>query len=317
MPNEFQLIEQFFRPLCAPEALGLKDDAACFRPPDGFDLVVTKDLLLEDVHFRKNDPPETIGHKALAVNVSDCVAKGASPHLYWLGLALPDTNKDEWPRRFSKGLEAAQTRFGCHLAGGDTTKSRGQLAISITLFGLVPTGEMIGRAGAKIGHDVYVTGTLGDGAFGLWCLENDELGYDHLISSYQQPNPAMEFGTKIIRVASASADVSDGLIADLGHIANASGLRIKVNKDQLFLSEQARILLHKREDLQWMQWSGGDDYQIVFTAASKHRKQIEEIARSTKTRISCIGHTEAGSGVQLLDKHGEIMQVTHKGYAHF
>lgn len=317
MPNEFKLIDQYFRPLCGPEALSLKDDAACFTPPDGFDLVITKDLLLEGVHFRSDDPVETIGGKALAVNVSDCVAKGATPHLYWLGLALPDGVDNVWLAKFSDGLNAAQSRYACHLAGGDTTKSPKQLAISITLIGLVPTGKMVGRGGAKIGDDVYITGTLGDGAFGLWCLENNELGFERLISSYRQPCPAVQLGARLTDVASASADVSDGLIADAGHIANTSGLQITLWKDRLPLSKQAGALLDKHEELEWMRWAGGDDYQIVFTAAKEHREKVDTIASSTKTQISRIGTTETGSGVQLLDKHGEILQVTHKGYTHF
>ena len=318
MPNEFELIEKYFLPLSGPEALSLKDDAACFTPPAGFDLVVTKDLLLEGVHFREQDPVASIASKALAVNVSDCVAKGAVPHLYWLGLAMPARPGDDWLASFSDGLRAAQQIFGCRLAGGDTTKTNGPLTISITLCGLVPSGMMLARSGARAGDDVYVTGTLGDGALGLWCLENNRAEFDSLVSAYREPQPAISVGVELANdIASAGADVSDGLIADVGHLARGSKVQITLYKDQLPLSQQAGQLLTEKPDLDWMQWAGGDDYQIVFTAAAKNREQINALASSTRTRISRIGTVEKGSGVQLLDKHGEIMQVRREGYIHF
>ncbi len=317
MAAEFDLISRYFRPLAGPEGLRLTDDAACVPQKKSVDSIVTKDLLIEGVHFRTQDPVDLIARKALAVNVSDCIAKGATPRLYWLGLALPRGTNDAWLTSFSSGLAAAQQEFGCSLAGGDTTATTGPIVISVTLMGTIPAGQMIPRSGASEGDDIYVSGTLGDSALGLWCLENNELDKFELISAYQRPNPPVLFGQSLKGVASAAADVSDGLIADAGHIAAASSVGMVIWQDKLPISTQATEVLQSSPDLWPRIWAGGDDYQIVFTAPMTARGKITSLAGETGSRISLIGKVSVGQGVQLLDQAGEIVQVASGGYTHF
>lgn len=317
MAGEFDLIAKYFKPLAGPEGLGLADDTACLAGLYNHDLIVTKDILVENVHFRSDDPVELIAHKALAVNISDCIAKGAKPKLYWLGLALPASKGEDWVRRFCDGLKDAQEAFGCVLAGGDTTRTVGPVVLSITLLGTVPNGQMIKRVGAKVNDDIYITGTLGDAALGLWCLENGKNEEKQLISAYQKPMPPFMFGQKLAGIANGSADVSDGLIADIGHIAASSGAGMRIEKEKLPLSKHADRLLQSVPDLWPKIWSGGDDYQIVFTASRKYRAKIKTLAIETRTQVTKIGEASTTPGVQLLDKDGKIVQVAAGGYTHF
>lgn len=317
MPGEFDIIKRFFAPLCGPEALGLTDDAALLKPPTGYDMVVTTDTLIEGVHFRPQDPVELIAHKVLAVSVSDCVAKAAKPAHYFLSLSLPDAMSEHWLTAFSAGLSSAQSLFGCSLSGGDTTRSPGQLVITITLVGLVKTGDMVRRTGAQSGDNVYVTGTLGDAAFGLWCLQEDDGRFPLLVEAYQKPLPPWQFGINLASWASSSADISDGLIADCGHIADASGILIELVQKKLPVSQQANELLGRTQSKKHLIWSGGDDYQIIFTAGAAQHANILDMAMNTNTRVTCIGAVKTGSGVHLLDSEGETVQVTSGGYTHF
>ncbi len=317
MADEFDLISRYFKPLAGPEGLGLTDDAACVPQANAVDSIVTKDLLIEGIHFRTQDPVDLIARKALAVNVSDCVAKGAVPYLYWLGLALPKRTNHTWLTSFSSGLAAAQRDFGCSLAGGDTTATTGPVVISITLMGTISAKQMILRSGASEGDDIYVSGTVGDAALGLWCLENNELDKSELITAYQQPSPPVLFGQRLKGLASASADISDGLLADAGHIASASNVGMAIWQNKLPLSTQAAEVLQSNPDMWSCIWAGGDDYQIVFTAPPAAREKITSLANETGSRISLVGKVSAGQGVQLLDRAGEIVQVASGGYTHF
>ncbi len=317
MTGEFDLISTYFSPLAGPEGLKLIDDAACIPASSSDDIIVTKDMLVESVHFRSLDQAKSIAYKALAVNISDCVAKGAKPYLYWLGLALPNSIDEDWIRDFSTGLGEAQATFDCQLAGGDTTSTAGPTVISITLLGTVPKGQMIKRSGARVGDDVYVTGTLGDAALGLWCLENDRPEKSALIAAYQKPSPPVIFGQAVRDLASSSADVSDGLIADAGHIATASGVGVVLRQIDLPVSADARQLLQTEPGLWPKVWAGGDDYQIVFTASVKLREQLCRLAQQSATSVTRIGTISAGPGVQLLDQDGQTVQVTSGGFTHF
>ncbi len=317
MAGEFDLISTYFSPLAGPEGLGLIDDAACFSTSSSEDIIVTKDMLVEDVHFRGQDLAKMIGYKALAVNISDCIAKGAKPYLYWLGLALPNNTGEDWIREFSAGLNGAQATFDCKLAGGDTTAITGPKVISITLMGKVPKGQMIKRSSAMVGDDVYVTGTLGDAALGLWCLKNDRPQASGLIAAYQKPSPPVAFGQAIRGLANSSADVSDGLIADVGHIAKASGVGAVLHQNYLPVSADAYQLLETHPSLWPKVWTGGDDYQTVFTAPSGLQNEFSRLAEGLETRVSLIGEVTAGQGIQLLDQDGQTVQVTSGGYAHF
>ncbi len=318
MTGEFDIIEKFFAPLSGREGLALKDDVALLKPPSGQDQIVSKDLLVADVHFRAQDAANLIAQKALAVNVSDIVAKGGTPVLYWLGLALsPENASPAWLQSFSDGLKEAQQRFGCRLAGGDTTKSPQGTVISVTVLGYVPTGQIILRSGAAVGDDLYVTGTLGNAALGLRCLQQNIPGFDFLKAAYHIPAPPVKVGQDLAGLASAAADVSDGLIADCGHIAERSGVKIQIWQASLPKSQEAEALLASDPSLTDKVWSAGDDYQIAFTASSRIRSEISEIGAHNSTRIQRIGEVLKGKGVELLDHKGEIVQVSTGGYTHF
>jgi len=317
MTGEFDLISTYFSPLAGPEGLGLIDDAACVPASSSEDFVITKDLLVENVHFRSQDPINLIAYKSLAVNISDCVAKGAKPYLYWLGLALPKDIKNDWMQQFSSGLSEAQAAFGCKLAGGDTTATSGPIVISITLMGKVPKGQMLKRAGAQVGEDVYVTGTLGDAALGLWCLKNEKPEASSLIAAYQKPSPPFIFAQALCGLATSSADVSDGLIADADHIARVSGVGMELPQNDLPISAETGSLLENEPSLWPKVWAGGDDYQTIFTAPIHLREKIMLLSKKLKTRVSMIGKVTRGQGVLLLDKRGQTVQVTARGYTHF
>lgn len=317
MSGEFDLISKYFRPLAAPEGLALLDDASCISCSPHTDVITTKDMLVENVHFRSDDPVETLGHKVLAVNVSDCISKGAKPKFYWLAIALPRDANVDWFKRLSRGLQKAQDVFGCALAGGDTTVTDGPIVISVTLMGEVPHGQMIKRSGAKLNDDVYVTGTIGDAALGLWCLENSHIELHSLISAYQKPIPPYQFGPVGRALINSSADISDGLIADAVHVAEASSVGMRLRQNKIPISDQAKELLQIESELWPQVWSGGDDYQMVFTAPKGQRDKIAILAQQTKTKLTIIGETCEAQGVQLLDPEGEIVQVPIGGYTHF
>ncbi len=317
MPGEFDIIDKYFAPLAGPEGLALKDDASVWAIPSGFDLVVTKDILNEGVHFRTEDPPDLLAYKAIAVSVSDCVAKGASPAQYWLGLSLSQEPNDDWLRNFCGGLKRAQQDFGCTISGGDTTKSLGGLTVSVTVAGLIPSGKMIKRSGAKVGDAVFVTGELGNAALGLHELLSGKYGSSELVQAYQSPSPPLVFGQQLSCVANAAADISDGLIADAGHIARQSQVRLQIFQDRLPVGQLARAMVEREAGLAQKIWSGGDDYQILFTAPVSAEPMIKKIARESKTLVTNIGEVTVGDGVQLLDQNNEIVHVTSGGYEHF
>src|SRR2546423_8121982 len=230
-PGEFALIAELFAPLAtAPGAFSLTDDAAIATPPPGHDLVITTDALVEGVHFFSSDPPELVGQKALRVNLSDLAAKGCVPAGYLLALCLPGKIGMSWLRAFAGGLAKDQQEFGISLYGGDTTATPGPLTIAITAFGHIPAGTMLRRAGARPGDLVFVSGTIGGAGGGLACLKGEgeclATGqWNELIQRFRVPHPRVTLAQALLGLASASLDVSDGLLADLGHIAETSRVR--------------------------------------------------------------------------------------------
>ena len=272
-PDEFQQIARLYRPLTrgAPEALGLLDDAAAIPSRPGFDLVITKDALVEGVHFLATDPPDLIARKLLRVNLSDLAAKGAEPYGYFLMTAWSPSFG--WPERqkFAAGLALDGERFELALLGGDTVSTPGPLTVSVTMLGWVPSGSMLRRGGAKLGDLVMVSGSIGDGGL-AWLAARGELDDPegtHL-RRYQLPEPRLDLRTRLRGFASASADISDGLIADAAHVALASGLGVRLDLSKMPLSSTTNAWL----DLQLDQNEGlrrlaslGDDYEIVATAS--------------------------------------------------
>ncbi|HEX3811057.1 MAG TPA: thiamine-phosphate kinase [Rhizomicrobium sp.] len=322
--GEFALIAELFAPLskAAPGAFNLTDDAAAFTPPPGHDLILTADGLVEGVHFLSDDPPDAIAKKALRVNLSDLAAKGAVPVGYLLTLAVPLRCDVVWLREFAKGLGEDQAQFAIALFGGDTTRTPGPLTISIQAFGLVPTGKMIRRAGAQPGDLVFVTGTIGDSGGGLALLRGEtaklsDEDRNTLIARYRVPQPRVTFGPSLMGLASASIDVSDGLLADLGHIADVSGVHIAVDAANIPRSAALRSLWGETNDAIARAASAGDDYEIAFTAPAAARDTIMAAAMKAGVPVTAIGAVEAGQGVTLLDSAGHEIAVARSGYTHF
>jgi thiamine-monophosphate kinase len=322
--GEFGMIAKLFAPLAAnnPGAFGLRDDAAAMQPPGGHDLVITKDMLVEGVHFLRDDPPDLLAKKALRVNLSDLAAKGATPKNYLLGLSLAPWIGDEWLARFAAGLGEDQKRFAVTLSGGDTTAAEGPLTLSITAFGVVPTGRMIRRKGARPRDAVFVTGVIGDAGAGLAVLKGEGVGlpdFDRsaLISRYQLPEPRVTVGRQLLGLASSALDVSDGLVADLEHIASVSEVRIAVDAAKVPLSRAAKTLWGEGTEAVLRAATSGDDYEIAFTTPASARAQVEELSNNTGVAITEIGRVEAGSGVHLLDRRGKPVPVARGGFTHF
>ena len=320
-PPEFALIAQVFAPLAtAPGALGLMDDAALLPARAGCDHVVTTDALVEGVHFFADDPPVSIAKKALRTNLSDLAAKGAEPEGYLLALSLPARIDLEWIEAFGRGLGEDQRTFAVPLLGGDTTSTGGPLTLAITAIGLVPLGTMIRRAGAKPGDGVYVSGTIGDAGGVLALLKGESAqfagsGRTHLIERYRVPTPRLTLGKALRGVASAALDVSDGLIADLAHIADVSKVRIALKAERVPRSPALHALWGDSTEAILRAATSGDDYELAFTAGSE--AEVAQASKRTGVPITRIGRVEDGSGVVLLDQNGQEIPVSRAGYTHF
>jgi thiamine-monophosphate kinase len=321
-PGEFELIGRLFAPLAvgARGAFGLTDDAAVIVPPAGEELVVTTDALVEGVHFLRGDPASSIAKKSLRVNLSDLAAKGAKPISYLLALSLPDWPDLAWLEAFARGLGEDQHEFGISLIGGDTTRTPGPFTLAITALGSVPRGTMIRRAGAAVGDLVFVSGTIGDAGGGLAILKGDgasisAVARDALIARYREPSPRLSLGLR--GLASAALDVSDGLLADLGHIADMSKVRVVVEASRIPLSNALQALWGDDDKARVLAATSGDDYEIAFTAPESNRSAILKAAMDASVAVTEIGQVEAGEGTVLVDPAGREIAVPRKGYVHF
>ncbi|HWD25544.1 MAG TPA: thiamine-phosphate kinase [Rhizomicrobium sp.] len=305
--SEFRIIADLFAPLArTPAALGLKDDVALIAPRKGHELVLTTDAIVAGVDFFANDPPDTIARKALRVNLSDLAAKGAEPFGYLLTLALPKTVTQSWLKAFARGLAQDQRTFRIALLGGDLSGTPGPLTVSVTAFGHVPKGKAILRRGARPGDLVFVSGTIGDSGAGLAALLAKKRS--PFIARYRVPEPRTRLGPKLRGLATAALDVSDGLIADLAHIADQSQVHIAV--------EAARVprgsKLSPAEAA-----TAGDDYEIAFTAPRARRAKVLAAAKAARTPVTEIGFVMPGRGIALLDSAGKPIPLKRTGYRHF
>src|SRR4051794_4716964 len=265
--GEFGRIRRFFAPLAGPGGLGLKDDAALIACAAGRVLVVTVDAMVEGVHYLPNDPPELVAKKLLRVNLSDLAAKGAQPLHYLLTTALPAAFGDDWVERFASGLAEDQRRFRIDLLGGDSVATPGPATLSLTAIGDVASGAEIRRGGARAGDLVWVSGIIGDAYLGLHVLRGayPQLDPDEraaLTARYRLPEPRTALGPRLVGVAHAMCDASDGLIADLGHICEASGVAASVELESVPLSAPASRLAEREPDLPARLATGGDDYEL-------------------------------------------------------
>lgn len=322
MTDEFDLIHQLFKPLADdPAALGLSDDAAILPAGEGA-LALAKDVLIENVHFRSADPLDLVARKALRVNLSDLAAMGAAPRGYLLGLALPARLFSAAALRpFADGLRRDQDEFGIALLGGDTTKTDGPMVVSVTVLGRVPRTP-IARSGARPGDAIYVSGTVGDAGLGLKAFDRPPAGLSSeaaacLKSRYQLPIPRIELGKALAGVARAGLDVSDGLIADLGHLAAASGLCVEIAADDIPLSDAARDWLRADPGVSVADLAVfGDDYEIAFAVPPGEEDRVRLLAMEAGVGVTRIGQAAAGSGVKLLSTDGSEIVPERRGWNH-
>ncbi|MDR3515444.1 MAG: thiamine-phosphate kinase [Azospirillaceae bacterium] len=326
--GEFGRIRQLFRPLAAgfAGALNLSDDAALINCPAGFELVVTTDAMVAGVHFFVDDTPEDVAAKLLRVNLSDLAAMGAQPLAYTLITSVPTTIDDAWMTRFAASLALEQAEFGIMLAGGDSVATPGPASFAVTAFGFVPIGQAVRRSGGQVGDRVFVTGTIGDAALALKIAFGQiamRAGSDALLARLRRPTPRLGLGAGVRGLVSAMADVSDGLVADLGHIAEASGVCAVVACDRVPLSGAARAVLDESPELLATVLTGGDDYELVFTAPAHQAVALQELAAAAAVAITDIGHLTAppegrqGGAVTVLDPQGQPLPLTSRGWEHF
>ncbi|HEX2478521.1 MAG TPA: thiamine-phosphate kinase [Geminicoccaceae bacterium] len=319
MPEgEFEFIARRLRPLAtAHGALALTDDAALLDPSPGRQLVLAKDAMVAGVHFLPADPPGQIAQKLLRVNLSDLAAMGAAPLGYLLALARPKEITDGWLAEFCAGLAADNAAFEIALLGGDTVSTPGPLTLSLTAIGEVPRGAALLRGGARAGDDVWVSGTLGDAALGLEALQGKlavaEPARAFLIERYRLPQPRLALGEALRGIASAAIDVSDGLVADLGHVLDVSGVGAELRADALPLSAAARDLPGARDAA----LAGGDDYELLFTAAPEREAGIAALARQLAIPLARIGAIRVGSDLRIFDASGRAIVPPSKGWQHF
>lgn len=326
--GEFELIDRFFlrrgRPPSAQVPLGVGDDCALLAPSPGHELAVSCDMLLEGRHFLSTVDPERLGHKALAVNLSDLAACGARPLAFTLALALPAAD-EPWLAAFARGLFALADAHGCELAGGDTT--RGPLAICITVFGEVPRGQALLRSGARAGDDLWASGTLGDARLALEVFRGKvslpPALFEAARERLERPTPRVALGQALRGVASAAIDVSDGLLGDLGHVLRRSGAGATLDTSATLELLAARRHAAGGEGLPDARLqldcvlAGGDDYELVFTAPPDRRAAVQAAAAASATPVSRIGRIEAEPGLRLLDADGRALPGQYRSWDHF
>ncbi|MCY3831295.1 MAG: thiamine-phosphate kinase [Rhodospirillaceae bacterium] len=317
--GEFDLIARYFAPLATSRsgAFGLTDDAALFGVSDGADRIVTTDALVEGTHFRPDDPPDRVAQKALRVNLSDLAAMGATPEVYTLALRIPEDRNDEWVAALARGLAADQARYDVTLIGGDTVGGAGPAMLAVTAIGRLAHGPPLRRGGAAAGDDVWVTGTIGDGGLGLQVCRGEATGLDaaqrrFAVDRYRLPEPRVELGPALVGTATACLDVSDGLVADLGHLARASGLAAEILLADVPRSDAAEASSFPETE----RIVAGDDYELAFTAPPDRRDAVRGTARKTETPVTRIGRMRPGSGIQVLDRDGAPVPVARTGWRH-
>jgi thiamine-monophosphate kinase len=318
--GEFELIKRYFATGFGERddvVLGVGDDAAIVRVPPGMELVVATDTLIAGVHFPESLAPAHIGHRILAVNLSDLAAMGAVPAWCTLALTLPRA-EERWLAEFSRGLGELARSYRVALIGGDTT--RGALCLTLQILGLVPPGEALRRDGARAGDVIFVTGTPGDAAAGLALVQdaasrrgNGSAGY--LEGRFLAPTPRVELGQSLRGIASAAIDISDGLHADLGKLLSASGMGARIDLEKLPLSGEL-LSEHGPERARQLALGGGDDYELCFTASPGRRADVQAAAAACACPIGEIGVVESAAGLRCLDRGREV-SVNVVGYDHF
>jgi len=324
--NEYDFIATHLAPLAGPGGLSLKDDAALLKPSVGKDLVLTKDTMVEGVHFPQGRYGGDTAEKLLRVNLSDLAAKGAHPIGYMLSIAWPKDIDSAYFKSFASGLWDVQEAYDFKLLGGDTTSIDGPMVITATLIGEVPEGEMVQRSGTEVGDDIWVTGTIGDAYLGLQTVLDKAFEPQpsaealwHFEEAYYRPEPRLLFRKNLRQYANSCADISDGFVADAGHVANASGVRFIIDADKIPLSSHAGAWLSgqvNQDDAFKTLITAGDDYELVFTATPENSIHLRKAAKAIGLRLCKVGTVEKGEGVSILsDRNAMTFEKT--GHTHF
>ena len=323
--TEDRLIARFFAPIATdPGALGLSDDAAFIKPPPGCDLVLKTDAIVGGVHFFPEDAAQAVASKALRVNLSDLAAKGARPLGFLLSLAIPKDIKEYWLSGFAEGLRGDAVLFGCPLFGGDTDRTPGPVTVSIAMFGSVPEGTMVRRAGAKPGDRVFVTGTIGDAALGVvlrggkaktWKLNDAQR--QHLMSRYLLPQPRNALAEAIRNHASAAMDISDGLAGDFGKLCRASSVAADIDVANVPVSDAAKAVVAGDAAALELVLTGGDDYEIVCTVPSEKSESFRAAAKTAGVAVTEIGEIKKGEGARFIDLAGKPLAFKRASFSHF
>ncbi|MBS7808622.1 thiamine-phosphate kinase [Variovorax sp. PCZ-1] len=324
--GEFDLIERYFKSAAKSSAgvdLGIGDDCALLAPAPGMQLAISSDMLVEGRHFLSTVSPEALGHKALAVNLSDLAACAAKPVAFTLALALPRLD-EVWLAGFSKGLLDLAQEHGCALIGGDTTA--GPLNICITVFGHVPTGQALVRSGAQAGDDIYVSGLPGQARLALEAFRGEislnEKDFALTRQRMERPTPRVLLGLALRGLATSAIDVSDGLLGDFSHVLKASGVGAEINLNAIDSIALCADYMPARSQfdtkyLRKMVLSGGDDYELVFTAAASQREAIRSAALASQTLITHIGTVQTEHGLRLRETDGTLSQSEYVSFDHF
>jgi len=326
--GEFDLIERYFKRPARQAVLGVGDDCALLQPAPGTQLAISSDMLVEGRHFLSTVDPQRLGHKALAVNLSDLAACGAKPLAFTLALALPRAD-EAWLAPFSQGLLALADLHGCELIGGDTTQ--GPLNICITVFGEVPVvggrSQALLRSGAQPGDDLYVSGSVGDARLALEVFRGTvsvpAAVFEAARLRLEQPTPRVALGQALRGIATSAIDISDGLLGDLGHILKLSGVGATVDTAvAINLVAAYADCMGARGQFDantWLGWAlaGGDDYELLFTAPPAHRTLVTAAAQSSHTPVTRIGHIDQAHGLRLVDEHGQAVANTYSSFDHF
>jgi thiamine-monophosphate kinase len=318
--GEFDLIARYFARPVRRSPLGIGDDCALLQPAPGMQLAVSTDMLVEGRHFLSTVDPQRLGHKALAVNLSDLAACGAQPLAFTLSLALPQVD-EAWLAGFAHGLFALADAHGCELVGGDTT--RGPLCINITVFGEVPAGQALLRSGAKAGDDIWVSGTVGDARLALEAFRGTvslpQAAWDAARLRLEQPQPRVALGAALRGIANAAIDISDGLAGDLGHLLCQSqvGATLEMERASTLLACTGSGFTLPPAQVQELVLAGGDDYELAFTAPAARISDVAAAAAAAGTPVTRIGRVEAEPGLRIVDAHGQPLQRRFASFDHF
>ena len=324
--DEFDRIKKYFKPLASAErgSLDLLDDAAVLPIGSDSELVISTDALVEGIHYVGDEDASLIAQKSLRTNLSDMAAMGAAPWAYTLSLILDPLKKcsaDQWLDSFVAGLQIDQNKYDVRLIGGDSVVGAGPTVISITIIGKLNNKGPLVRSGALQNDDIYVSGTIGDSAAGLQVIKGsldflDLSDQIYLKNRYYLPQPRVALGLALVGLASAAMDVSDGLIQDMGHLCSASGLAAVINWPNVPLSPPVITLLESKSISISAIINGGDDYELLFTAPSILRPDIEELSKKTEVSLTRIGYMTEGADVLLMDKENQLISVAGAGFKH-